>query len=271
MARRLRAFLCHSSRDKATVRALYAKLLDASVDPWFDEVALVPGQDWALEIRRAVKAADAVLVCLSKTAVTGTGFVHKEIGYALDAAEEQPEGSIYLIPVMLEECDCPDRLRRFHWVNLYDHGGFDRLLRSLAVRAASIGPEIMPVTDPTALGSYDFVSQLPEEVPIAITVDDLFREMPRLVDSAAAKGMNSVIQFNFGGNEDRYLTMSDGSLTVSKGSHPAPTMTLTMTPRDFLDMTFGRLTGQRAFMEGKIKITGDPRLAMKMQDLFKRP
>src|ERR1044071_8447729 len=96
--RLLRAFLCHSSGDKEVVRLLYNRLTSDGIDTWFDDENLAPGQEWALEIFKAVRNADAVIVCLSQTSISRKGFVQKEIKYALDIAEEQPEGAIFIIP-----------------------------------------------------------------------------------------------------------------------------------------------------------------------------
>jgi hypothetical protein len=66
------------------------------------------------------------------------GFIQKEIRYALDVADEQPEGTSFLIPLRFEECEVPDRLRRWHWVNFYEGSGYDRLSRALQARASTI-------------------------------------------------------------------------------------------------------------------------------------
>jgi hypothetical protein len=138
-ARMLRVFLCHSTGDKPAVRALYQQLEEAGFDAWLDEEDLLPGQDWAREIPKAVRAADVVLVCLSRASITKTGYVQKEIGFALDVAEEQPEGTIFLIPVKLEECEVPERLRRWQWVNYFEERGHERLMRALMVRVNAVG------------------------------------------------------------------------------------------------------------------------------------
>lgn len=124
-------FLCHSSADKARVRELYRRLTDDGFAPWLDEEDLAPGENWELAIRKAVRAADYVLACLSEAATTRAGYVHKEIKLALDVADEQPEGSIYVVPVRLEACTVPDRLSHLHWVDLYADGGYYRLSRTL--------------------------------------------------------------------------------------------------------------------------------------------
>jgi tetratricopeptide (TPR) repeat protein len=134
----LRIFLCHSSGDKQIVRELYQRLRADGFDPWIDEENLLPGQDWQRQIPKAVGIADVVLVCLSRSSITKKGYVQKEIQYALDVADQQPEDTIYLIPLKLEECDIPERLRRWHWVNLFEPAGYERLLNALKRRAISI-------------------------------------------------------------------------------------------------------------------------------------
>jgi hypothetical protein len=107
--------------------------------PWLDEENLLPGQDWDLEITKAVRASDAVIVCLSRSSVSKAGYIQKEIKYALDVANEQPEGAIFLIPLRLEECELPESLKRWQWVNYFDENGYSRLMRALRYRASSLG------------------------------------------------------------------------------------------------------------------------------------
>ena len=65
-----RVFLCHSLQDttgvalrKPIVRELYQRLIAAPqggdkdwIDPWLDEEKLLPGQNWDMEIEKAVEA-----------------------------------------------------------------------------------------------------------------------------------------------------------------------------------------------------------------------
>lgn len=148
--RPLRVFLCHASGDKPAVRDLYHRLRLNGINPWLDEEDLVPGQDWQSEIPKAVHAADVVIVCLSHTSITKKGYVQKETKHALDAAYEQPEGTIFLIPLKIEECDIPEQLRRWHWVNYFEEQGYKRLMSALRLRAISIGSSII---EPSPLSS----------------------------------------------------------------------------------------------------------------------
>ena len=140
----LKVFLCHSSGDKRAVQDLYSHLRRAAgyIAPWLDKEDLLPGQRWEDVISAQVRNCDIVLVCLSKSSIQKTGYVQKEIKYALDVADMQPEGEIFLIPVKLEECQIPHRLSHLHFVNLFERWGFDRLMRSLALRAQKLGIDI---------------------------------------------------------------------------------------------------------------------------------
>ena len=144
--RPLKVFLCHASGDKPPVRDLYKRLTTEGLDAWLDKERLLPGQDWQVEIPRAVRDADVVVVCLSNKSITKEGYVQKEIRFALDIAEEKPEGTIFLIPARLEDCPVPERLSRWQWVDLYEEHGFLQLLRSLKLRASAIGAVIEAVS-----------------------------------------------------------------------------------------------------------------------------
>ena len=96
------------------------------------------GENWDSKIQKAVHSSDAVIVCLSQSSITKTGYVQKEIKIALDAADMRPENTIFIIPLKLEECDIPDRLKRWHWVELLDERGYERLRKSLLLRASDL-------------------------------------------------------------------------------------------------------------------------------------
>jgi toxoflavin biosynthesis protein ToxD len=146
--RKLKVFLCHSKDDKPKVRELYRRLVADGFDAWLDEEKLLPGQDWDLEIRKAVRESDVVVVCLSNGSLTKAGYVQKEIRFALDVADEQPEGAIYLIPARLEDCQVPSRLNKWQWVNLFHNRGSEYLKQSLESRAKYLSVVLAPPFEP---------------------------------------------------------------------------------------------------------------------------
>src|SRR5215467_9313823 len=132
-----RIFLCHASEDKAQVREVYHRLraIDG-FEPWLDEEDLLPGQEWAREIPRALQAADFILIFLSRVSVVKRGYVQREMKLALDAWQELPEGTIHTIPVRLDDCEVPELFRRYHWANLFEPTGFDRIVRAIRAELA---------------------------------------------------------------------------------------------------------------------------------------
>jgi hypothetical protein len=136
--RPLKVFLCHAHSDRDKVRVLYSRLKREGVDAWLDKEKLLPGADWEFEIRKAVREADVVVVCLSKE-FNQAGFRQKEVRIALDAAMHQPDGEIFIIPARLEECENLESLSKWHWVDLFEDGGYQSLIRALRARADRIG------------------------------------------------------------------------------------------------------------------------------------
>lgn len=133
MARRklVRVFLIYAHSDKESVRGLYARLVEDGVNVWLDMERLLPGQDWQREIRQAILKSDVVIVCLSRRFGRRKGYRHEELKIALEKAKLLVNNGIFIIPARLEECDMPESLRRLHRVDLFEAGGYKKLIRAL--------------------------------------------------------------------------------------------------------------------------------------------
>lgn len=101
-------------------------------------------------------------------------------------------------------------------------------------------------------------------------VSEIFQAMPSRLNTSTAAGMNKVIQYDLTGDGGGtyHCAIADGSCEVNEGAHDAPDMTVTMEASDFVSMIDGSLDGMSAFMSGKLRVSGDMGLAMKMQTLF---
>ena len=135
-AEQVHVFLIHAHSDKTAVHKLHQRLTRDGVDAWLDAANLHPGQDWQSEIRRAILRSDVVIVCLSGAFNHQNGFRHEELRLALEKANLLVDG-IFIIPVRLEPCDMPETLRHLHRVDLFDAGGYKKLLLALRDRAGS--------------------------------------------------------------------------------------------------------------------------------------
>jgi formylglycine-generating enzyme required for sulfatase activity len=148
--RRLKVFLCHASQDKPAVRELYKRLAaEKWIDPWLDEENLLPGQDFDLEIYKAARDSDSIIICLSKVSVAKEGYVNKEIRRALDAADEKPEGAIYIIPLRLDDCTPSfERLKQLHYADYFTPNAHEKLIKSLRLRADALKIETSESSTP---------------------------------------------------------------------------------------------------------------------------
>ncbi len=229
--RPLKVFLCHAHADRDPVRGLYVRLTQDGVDAWLDKAKLLPGQDWELEIRKAVREADVVVVCLSKQ-FNQAGFRQKEVRLALDTAMEKPEGEIFIIPARLEECDNLESLRKWHEVDLFEDDGYDNLMQALKLRA-KIGKSITSRTQKNTK-----VGNIPSLPPIiigrekdAIVVKErLFEETAKIENERSFQNI-TVIRGWPGVGKTTFTAalayddevndhFSDGVLWVSLGENP---------------------------------------------------
>lgn len=126
-----RVVLCYSKESQTSARELYRWLKNEGFSPWMDCEDLVGGQDWEFEIRKTIRGARAVIVCMTERLPGKRGFIQREIKFALDEATQQPEGAIFIVPVRMEDCSVPDRLTSFQWIDLFESSGHERLRQSL--------------------------------------------------------------------------------------------------------------------------------------------
>jgi putative sterol carrier protein len=93
--------------------------------------------------------------------------------------------------------------------------------------------------------------------------------LPEKFDPEKAAGLSAVVQFKISGDDggEWVLTIKDGKLEITDGTVDGPNMTLIMKDKDYVSLVNGKLSGQKAFMTGKLKFKGDMNLGMKMQKL----
>jgi len=98
-----------------------------------------------MEIERAVENSDVVIMFLSDNSITKEGFVQKEIKKAIDKADEKPEGTVFIIPIRIEDCVVPKRLSKWQWIDYFPDErkryAQRRLLNSLRSRAKTFDIE----------------------------------------------------------------------------------------------------------------------------------
>jgi putative sterol carrier protein len=108
---------------------------------------------------------------------------------------------------------------------------------------------------------------------VQLSPDDLFEHMPGQLVTEKAGAMNATIQFDLSGEQAGkwWVRIADGKAESGKGEAPSPPqLTVRADAGDWVKISLGKLDGTAAFMQGKLKITGDTGLAIRLQSLFRR-
>lgn len=107
-------FLSHSSRDKATVRALAERLKADGVRVWFDEWEIRPGDSIPARIEEGLEQSRVMALCMSKAAF-GSDWAALEAGTFRfrDPLNKQRR----FLPVRLDDAPAPGSLGQFSYVD----------------------------------------------------------------------------------------------------------------------------------------------------------
>ena len=164
----IQIFLAHASEDKPAVLALHERLKQAGYKPWLDKKDLIAGQIWRDEIPKAIKASQIFLACLSAKSANKQGYIQRELRIALDILGEMLPGTIFFIPMRLEECEIPDlrlaqvglNLRDIHRLDYWEEDGFEQLERAITYQF-KLEPEEpkkpVIVTPPLSVFNFEIV------------------------------------------------------------------------------------------------------------------
>jgi len=113
----MRVFLSYAQSDREVAKELASRLEEAGHSVWLPDDELFPGENWALEIGKALNESEAMVVLLSPQAMK-SDWVRKEIEFALGARQYRGR----LIPVMVKPTsDIPWILKKLPIVRLGKH------------------------------------------------------------------------------------------------------------------------------------------------------
>lgn len=128
----LEVFISYSRVDLAFIVAFDDFLGKLGIATWFDKKSLRPGKKWEDVIQDEIRNSQVFLTCMSKAGMDKRGYFHVEQNLAAQAALRIPPEQLFIMPVVLGECDVPRQLRPYHVVNLVEPGAIEMLLLSLA-------------------------------------------------------------------------------------------------------------------------------------------
>lgn len=103
-------------------------------------------------------------------------------------------------------------------------------------------------------------------------VGEIFAGIQKRLTAESDKlaGMEGTFAFSLTGEEggDYFVRIAGGAAEVGAGEAEGPDCTFAMSAEDFRALVGGRLNPATAFMTGRVKISGDMGLALKVQRLL---
>ncbi|MEO1723197.1 MAG: TIR domain-containing protein [Pseudomonadota bacterium] len=156
MKERHDCFISYAREDKETAQRLFSELANASVKAWMDKPpagsfpGILIGENWEEQISKAIASSRYFIAILSKASTSKTGYVQVEFRRALQRMSQMPSGSIYLLPVRVDDCEVPQHTIegvRFDQIQYIDvrEGKFSELIEQLL---AHRGGENGELSDP---------------------------------------------------------------------------------------------------------------------------
>jgi putative sterol carrier protein len=94
------------------------------------------------------------------------------------------------------------------------------------------------------------------------------RVLPARFKPDKAVGIDVTVQVNIAGPNggDWVVTIKNQQLEVKEGTHPSPTLAVKIAEADYMDVVNGRMSGEKAFFTGKLKLQGNIALVLRLRD-----
>ena len=162
-------FVSYSRRDHQIVNEIVEGLKGYGIKVWLDIENLLPGQQWEVQIRKALENASGLLVFVSSASME-SDFVRAE----LKAMVEGRSGLI--IPIILEHVDnLPLSLQVYQWVdisNLREPSELQEAIKQIADAILVSGPlstQKSPLTEERAKKAAKTIASATKEPPPRLT------------------------------------------------------------------------------------------------------
>ena len=95
------------------------------------------------------------------------------------------------------------------------------------------------------------------------------RMLPSRFKPDKAAGIDVTVKVNIvGSNGGNWMVrIKNQKLEVEEGTHPSPTLEVHMAETDFMDLVNRKMSGEKAFLTGKLRFKGNIALALKLREI----
>jgi len=120
-------FISYVRENEQVVERLCAEMRQQGIEVWRDREQIQPGQRWQHAIRQAIQHGAFFLACFSvESSARDSTYMNEELTLAIDELRKRPTDRAWFIPVLLSDCQVPDRdigggetLRSLQWVSMW--------------------------------------------------------------------------------------------------------------------------------------------------------
>lgn len=167
-------FISYASQDIDVARRVFLDLKVEGLHPWMDKppkpyeaYGLLPGENWRTRLSTEINESQFFIAILSKESVQKKGYVQREFRLALDLMNEIPSDSLFLFPLLMDDCTVPElsvdtiSIRDLNWHH-YHNGGLK----------------------PIIIGMRRILNQTPRQ---QVSGDDEFQRVPLTISKSIIK------------------------------------------------------------------------------------
>jgi hypothetical protein len=155
-------FISYSRQDKEFALDFAREMKASGLSVWLDQLDIPTGARWDDEVESALRECTIFLIILTPASVSSEN-VKDEIGYAIDHGKR-------IMPVLLQECVVPLRLRRFQYTNFTSIEFREGVKRAKQLLETLLNERSTPARE----GSFDDAPEqphVPESTPKAVLPD----------------------------------------------------------------------------------------------------
>lgn len=103
-------FISYVRENSSQVDKIYDELTSKGINVWLDKHNIFPGQRWKDAIRKAIKDGSFFVACFSSAYFQKEKtYMNEELFLAIDELRLRPSDRTWFIPLLLDECNIPDR------------------------------------------------------------------------------------------------------------------------------------------------------------------
>ncbi len=222
-------FLSHNHADKPRVRQLAERLKAAGVRVWLDEWVIQAGDIIALKVDEGLEQSRVLLLCISPAALA-SGWVALERSTAVH--RDPANAGRRFIPLLLGDCDLPDTLRRYKYVDFREESdvAFAEVLAACLSETESVPPASQQKVPKTSATKEPDPTEPPEKTELLAVLERKLTGHRRWVRSLTISSDGKWIASGGHDTTVKIWDIMNGECRMTLKGHTANVKSVAITP-----------------------------------------